>query len=102
MIEKIVIKNYRRIENLTFKPFEGLNVIVGDNESGKSTLLEALSLALTGRVNGRWAQEELNPYWFNADVVNKYYAAVKSGKRPEPPFILIEVYLGVGAHWCQK
>lgn len=92
MIEKIVIKNYRRFKNLTFQPLEGMNVIVGDNESGKSTLLEALTLALTGRVNGRWAQEELNPYWFNADEVAVYFNTINNGQRPESPSILIEVY----------
>jgi predicted ATPase len=98
MINKIVIKNYRRIKNLTFRPLDGMNVVVGANESGKSTLLEALTTVLTGRVNGRWAQEELNPYWFNAEEVAAFFSAVGGGKRPAPPSILIEVYFSDDNH----
>jgi putative ATP-dependent endonuclease of the OLD family len=65
MIDRVVIRGYRRFNNLDLSPNAGMNVIVGDNESGKSTLLEAIGLVLTGKVNGRWAREELNPFWFN-------------------------------------
>lgn len=74
-------------------PKSGLNVIVGGNEAGKSTLLEAIALGLTGRVNGRRAEEEISPYWFNKDTVAEYFAAVAAGESPEPPEILIELYL---------
>ncbi|MDK4268487.1 ATP-binding protein [Corynebacterium sp. KPL2850] len=40
-----------------------------ENEAGKSTLLEATTLALTGRVHGLSAAEYLNLYWFNRDAV---------------------------------
>jgi len=36
-----------------------MNIIVGDNASGESTLLEAVALALTGKVRGQRATEEL-------------------------------------------
>lgn len=75
------------------RPSAGLNIVVGGNEAGKSTLLEAIALGLTGRVNGRWAEEELNPYWFNQELVADYFAAHQAGQDPEPPEILIEVYL---------
>lgn len=66
MIKKIRIRGYRIHRDLTIYPNPKLNLIVGGNESGKSTLIEAIVLALTGRINGRSAAEELNPYWFNA------------------------------------
>jgi predicted ATPase len=46
MIERIIIESYRRFVRLDFEPNRGMNIIVGDNESGKSTLLEAIALAL--------------------------------------------------------
>lgn len=49
MLTKIVIKNYRCYEDFTLEFNKGLNILVGDNDSGKSTLLEAIGLALTGR-----------------------------------------------------
>lgn len=89
MIERIIVQGYRRFDQLDVVPSRGLNIIVGDNESGKSTLLEALGLALTGRVNGRWAREELNPYWFHQKHVAEFFD--KSNTVP-PPEILIELY----------
>ena len=62
MITKIKIHGYRKFKDLTLDPNPRLNLIAGANESGKSTLMEAITLALTGRINGRWASEELNPY----------------------------------------
>jgi putative ATP-dependent endonuclease of OLD family len=57
MIERVVIRGYRCFKLLDFEPNARLNIVVGDNAAGKSTLLEAIGLALTGRSNGRWAGE---------------------------------------------
>ena len=62
MIEKIRIAGYRKFRDITLRPHPNFNIMVGENEAGKSTLLEALGLALTGRLNGRPAVDELNPY----------------------------------------
>lgn len=93
MIERIVAQGYRRFRDLVMEPTEGLNIIVGGNEAGKSTLLEAVGLALTGRVNGRWAEEELNPYWFNRQQVAEYFSSLSTATPKAPPEILIELYL---------
>lgn len=72
---------------------ERLNIIVAGNECGKSTLLEAIHLALTGQLNGRPIQIELHPYLFNLTVVSNYIAQLKNGATPEPPKISIELFL---------
>lgn len=93
MITRVIIKNYRIFKDFNFQPKEGLNIIVGDNESGKTTLLEAISITLNGRINGHWLGDELNPYWFNIDVVKEYFNKYAGGAYiPDPPQILIEVY----------
>lgn len=94
MIKKICILNYRTFKKFVWEPQEGMNIIVGNNEAGKSTLLEAILLALNGRMNGRWLGDELNPYWFNTDVVQEYFEGVGAGKEESPPSILIELYFG--------
>ena len=71
-----------------------MNIVVDDNESGKSTLLEAISLALTGKINGNWAREELNPYWFHQGRVKKFFEDLRAEEAAPPPEILIEIYLG--------
>lgn len=93
VIEKVRIRGYRKFRDLVFEPHPRFNILVGENESGKSTLLEAIGLALTGRINGRPAAEELNPFWFNQDDVAEFFEARKSGRQVAPPVVDIEVYL---------
>lgn len=54
--------------------------------------MEAIALALTGRINGRSAPEELNPYWFNTSLVNEFVQQVRNGGRPRLPEIQIELF----------
>jgi hypothetical protein len=93
MIERIVVQGYRCFDQLDLTPNPGMNIIVGDNESGKSTFLETISLALTGKLNGRWVREELNPFWFNVAAVNDFFAKYGEPGQVAPPEILIELYL---------
>lgn len=93
MIERVIIRNYRVFKEPDFRPNESMNIIVGDNEAGKSTLMEAISMAIDGRLHGRPLAEELNPYWFNIDSVEAYFKARQDNKETTPPSILIEVYL---------
>jgi len=76
-IQRAVIRNYRCLKRADVTFNEELNVIVGNNESGKSTLLEAIHLSLTGQLNGRPLQIELHPYLFNLDRVLEYIEALK-------------------------
>ncbi|MCU7829149.1 MAG: AAA family ATPase [Candidatus Thiodiazotropha sp. (ex Myrtea sp. 'scaly one' KF741663)] len=92
MITKIKIQGYRIYKDFELKPNQKLNLIVGANESGKSTLIEAISLALTGRINGKKAAEELNPYWFNTALVNQFVASRQSGGKQSFPKIKIELF----------
>ena len=92
MISKVVIRGYRKFRHFFIAPDASTNIVVGDNETGKSTLLEAISLALSGRIDGRWANEELNPYWFNADEVRDYFSAYATNPQAPAPVISIELY----------
>jgi energy-coupling factor transporter ATP-binding protein EcfA2 len=93
MITKAKICGYRIFRNLEFTPNQRLNLLVGANESGKSTLMEAIVLALTGRINGRRASEELNPYWFNTESVDEFIQRRRSRERVRFPEIHIELFL---------
>jgi hypothetical protein len=53
--------------------------------------MEAVALALTGRINGRSVFEELNPYWFNTSVVEEFIGKRVSGDKVSFPEILIEL-----------
>lgn len=94
-IKKIHIENFKKFKG----PFdlelnEDLNIIVGNNEAGKSTVIEAIFLALTGMFRGKYLRNELSQYLFNKEIVNDYIASVNTGNAQNPPKILIEVYFG--------
>lgn len=93
MLTKIIIKNYRVFEDFTLEFNPGLNILVGDNDAGKTTLLEAVNLALTSRVRGRPLASELSPYMINQTAANRYIEALGRGERPTPPEIVIDLYL---------
>lgn len=92
-IKRAIIQNYRCLKNADVAFNERLNVIVGGNECGKSTLLEAIHLALTGQLNSRPIQIELHPFLFNLEVVSEYIEKLKSGLAAPAPAISIELFL---------
>ncbi|MGY2901831.1 ATP-dependent nuclease [Bradyrhizobium sp. URHC0002] len=91
-ISKVVIRNYRCLPATTVLLNKHLNIIVGDNECGKSTFLEAIYLALSGQLNGRHIQAELHPHLFNSATVSNYVRSLSSKAPAPPPSILVELY----------
>lgn len=90
-IKKVKIQNYKIFKGmfcLELNPT--MNIVVGNNEAGKSTILEAINLALTGLINGKYAYNELTETLFNVEVVQSYLSSLDS---QEPPAIIIELYL---------
>jgi predicted ATP-dependent endonuclease of OLD family len=92
-IKKITIQGFKTFRDFELDLDKHLNIIVGDNETGKTTLLEAINLVLSCQLDGRNIHYELNPYIFNTFMVKDYFNARKNGEHPPPPHILIEAYL---------
>jgi putative ATP-dependent endonuclease of the OLD family len=93
VLQKIVIHNYRVFRDFTLDFRPGMNILVGDNDAGKSTLLEAVNLALTGRVQSRQLSQDLSPYMFNLDTTGEFVAALKAGGHPQSPELIVDMYL---------
>jgi len=93
MIKKIFIQNYKIFDKFDLELNNVFNILVGDNEVGKSTILEAINLALTKRLNGRLIEYELTPYLFNRKCVDEYLKSLKGDKPAQLPEIIIELYL---------
>lgn len=93
MIRKVVLKNFKRFGDSAIEFTAGLNMIVGDNEAGKSTLLEAINLGLTKRWNGKFFETEFSHHFVTASASAAFVADVQSGGKPQPPEVLVEVYL---------
>lgn len=93
-IQKIKIKNFKCFKGLfELELNSGLNILVGNNESGKSTILEAIHVALTGLYGGRNIRNELSQYLFNREVVDSYIDSVNNGVALASPSISIEIFL---------
>ncbi|HUP86807.1 MAG TPA: AAA family ATPase [Acidimicrobiales bacterium] len=93
MIRKIMIRNYRCFRSLDLDLNPTMNIVVGDNDAGKSTLLEAINLALTSRVNGRTLDAELSPHLINTDAAAEYAKALGAGDSALPPELIIDLFL---------
>jgi energy-coupling factor transporter ATP-binding protein EcfA2 len=93
VLRKVLIKNYRIFKDFQLELSSGVNIIVGDNDAGKSTLLEAINLVLTARLHGFPVVSEMSPYLFNQETTQQYVQDLRSGGKPLPPEIVIEVYL---------
>tara|TARA_B100000941_G_scaffold236429_1_gene179380 strand:+ start:906 stop:1976 length:1071 start_codon:yes stop_codon:yes gene_type:complete len=47
-LQKLHLENFRLFQDKTFKFSDGINLILGENGSGKTTILESLNILLTG------------------------------------------------------
>jgi putative ATP-dependent endonuclease of OLD family len=93
-ISKVHIENFKIFKGEFDLPLNrGVNILVGNNESGKSTIIEAIHLALTGLYNGKYLKNELTEYLFNKEICDEYIRSLKTPKAISPPYILIEIYI---------
>ena len=89
IINRIILKNFKRFTSFKVDFDSRLNVFVGDNESGKSSILQAIDIVLSGSRN---KVENIGlDNLFNYQVVNDF---LQSDKRLENlPILSIEIYL---------
>ena len=93
-IERVKIINFKGFKGeFNLELNEGLNILVGDNEAGKSTVLEAIHLALTGLFNGKYLKNELTQYLFNNKIVAEYLMNIATNNTALLPYILIEIFI---------
>src|ERR1700744_3811393 len=94
IIKKVKIKNFKCFRQFDLTLNDEINLLVGNNEAGKSTLLEAIHLALTGILNGRILRHELSQHVFNNEAVQEYFDSFGEGRKPQPPpEVSIELFL---------
>lgn len=96
-VSKVIIQNYKCFKGrFDLELQKDVNIIVGNNEAGKSTILEAIHICLTGLLNGRHLRNNLSQYLFNKTIENEYISSVQSGSPLPLPAIQIEVFLADG------
>jgi putative ATP-dependent endonuclease of OLD family len=93
-IRRLVLKNFKRFKTLEVECDPELNILVGGNEAGKSSVLQALDIVLSASRNKVEALglETL----FNAECIAEFLDGER--KIEDLPVLLVEVYLD-GIDW---
>ena len=90
-ISKLRIRKFKAFDSFDLELTEGLNILAGDNDAGKSTVLEAVHFVLTATYRGRSAVSAISEELFNRKCVEEFFEKVRGGMRPDPPKIIVEV-----------
>lgn len=93
VITKLIIEGFKGFNDRFCIEFnESMNIIVGDNEAGKSTILEAINLGLTGLYAGKPVKNHLSQYLFNDQLVQDYLASLTTATKLPPPSLFVELH----------
>lgn len=88
-IQKIKLVNFKRFKDLEIQFSKGVNTIIGDNEAGKSSILQAIELVSSGNKN---KVESIGiESLLNKEVVQNFFST--SMHFDDLPILHIELYL---------
>ena len=91
-ITKVKIINFKSFKNFEFEPYNGMNILVGNNNEGKSTIFEAIHLALTGFYRGKYIRNSFTQDIFNEDIINDYILNININNTTPLPQLSIEIF----------
>ncbi len=90
-VKAIKLINFKKFRDELLEFNDDVNIFVGDNNAGKSTILEALEIVLNYNHRGRPFNGEFSPDLFNQDAVTRFLASDLSSKHL--PSLIIEAYI---------
>lgn len=91
LVESLRLLNFKKFKDQAFEFNDDVNIFVGDNNAGKSTILEALEIVLNFQHRGRQFGNEFSPDLFNREAVTSFLASPKTPG--DLPVLLIEAYM---------
>lgn len=95
-ISRIRISGFKKIrEPFTLNLNESSTILVGNNGVGKTTVIEAVNLALSGRYRDAPIGRCISEYLFNKDEVNEFFDPPNYSR--SFPEIQIDIYLKGGS-----
>lgn len=89
IIQKIRLQNYKRFMDYTVYPNSRINILIGDNEVGKSSILEAIDIVASGSL--RRIEAIGIDKLMNIDAVRRFGMGVRSFENL--PVLRVELYL---------
>jgi putative ATP-dependent endonuclease of OLD family len=90
-VKSIKLVNFKKFRDELFEFNDDVNIFVGDNNAGKSTILEALEIVLNYNHRGRPFNSEFSPDLFNQDAVNLFLDSDRTSQYL--PRLIIEAYI---------
>ena len=89
-IKKLKAKHFKKYKNLEVDFNENINLLIGENESGKSTILQAIDLLLSGSRN---KVETIGlEYLLNKNAIKDFF---NNKKYENLPKLEIELFVSV-------
>lgn len=85
-IKKMIIKGFKIFEDFEIEFNNGMNILIGDNECGKSTILEAIDVVL----NKKYANYDK---YIVRDILNKDLVSIFEKKKSFEFLPKVEIYL---------
>jgi len=89
IISQIRLINFKRFKDYTVSPNARINILIGDNEVGKSSILEAIDLVTSGNV--RKVESVGLDRLLNIDAVQQFNAGTR--RFETLPKMIVELYL---------
>lgn len=87
IIQKVILHNFKRFQHLELDLDPTMNIFIGDNESGKSTILQAIDLVARG---SRTRIENIGiDRLFNVETIKSFMANINMDNLPE---MFVELY----------
>ena len=90
-VKSIKLINFKKFRDEHLEFNDDVNIFVGDNNAGKSTILEALEIVLNYSHRGRTFNGEFSPDLFHQKAVDQFLATDLSSKYL--PSLIIEAYI---------
>lgn len=91
-IKKVMLQNFKRFELLTLEFDGGVNVLIGDNETGKSSVLLALDLTLSA------SRSRVETIGYESLLAQSAVRVFQQGPRrlEQLPVLVVDVFLAEG------
>ncbi|MCV3739873.1 AAA family ATPase [Lentilactobacillus hilgardii] len=77
-LQKAILTNFKKFRHSEFNFDNGINIAIGHNGSGKSTILQAIDIALNQRGNGDWKNSSEYGTLLNIDAKQNFLDDAKT------------------------